>query len=81
MAERADFVAAGGLMSYAPDFSELHQRVAADVDVILRGAKPGDIPYFQGTQYDLNINRKTATALGSRYRHCCSLARADEVIE
>lgn len=76
----AEFVTAGGLMSYAADFSELHRRVAADIDAILHGAKPGDIPYFQGTKYDLTINRKTATALGLTIPPLL-LARAEEVIE
>jgi putative ABC transport system substrate-binding protein len=75
-----DFVDAGGLMAYVPDFAELNQRVAADIDAILRGAKPGDIPYFQGTKFDLLINRKTAAALGLTIPPLL-LARADEVIE
>jgi putative tryptophan/tyrosine transport system substrate-binding protein len=76
----ADFVTAGGLMSYSPSFAELHQRVAADVDAILRGTKPGDIPYFQGTKYELSINRNTAAALGLAIPPLL-LARADDVIE
>lgn len=75
-----DFVDAGGLMAYVPDFVELNQRVAADIDAILRGAKPGDIPYFQGTKFDLLINRKTATALDLTIP-ALLLARAGEVIE
>jgi putative ABC transport system substrate-binding protein len=59
-----EFVDAGGLIAYAPNLTELSQRVAADIDAILRGAKPGEIPFFQGTKFDLIINRKTAAALG-----------------
>jgi putative tryptophan/tyrosine transport system substrate-binding protein len=75
-----DFVEAGGLMCYAPDFAELMQRVGADIDAILRGAKPGDIPYFQGTKFDLTINRKAAAALGLTVPPLL-LAQANEVIE
>ena len=59
-----DHVEAGGLMSYGPNFPELYRRAADFVDRILRGAKPGDIPVEQPTNFDFVINLKTAKALG-----------------
>jgi putative tryptophan/tyrosine transport system substrate-binding protein len=74
------FVDAGGLIAYAPDPDELSRRSAADIDAILRGVKPGDIPYLQGTKFNLFINVKTAKALGLTVPQLL-LAQADEVIE
>jgi putative ABC transport system substrate-binding protein len=58
------FVEAGGLMSYASSASERGQRVAVYVDKLLKGAKPGDLPIEQSTQFEFVINLKTAQALG-----------------
>jgi putative tryptophan/tyrosine transport system substrate-binding protein len=58
-----EFVEAGGLMSYGPNFLTLYRRAADFVDKILRGAKPADIPVEQPTRFDLIINLKTAKAL------------------
>jgi putative tryptophan/tyrosine transport system substrate-binding protein len=58
------FVEAGGLMSYASSSSERGQRVAVYVDKLLKGAKPGDLPIEQPTQFEFVINLKTAQALG-----------------
>jgi putative ABC transport system substrate-binding protein len=74
------YVAAGGLMSYGPNFSNLFQRAADIVNKILRGAQPADIPVEQPTKFDLVINLKTAKALGLSIPHNL-LVLADEVIE
>jgi putative ABC transport system substrate-binding protein len=75
-----DYVEAGALMGYAVDLAELLRRMADDVHQILKGAKPGDIPIYQPTKFELLINLTTAKALALTLPPAL-LARADQVIE
>jgi putative tryptophan/tyrosine transport system substrate-binding protein len=75
-----DYVEAGGLMSYGPNFAEMFRRDADMVDKILRGTNPGEIPVKQPAKFDLVVNIQTAKALGLTIPGTV-LARADEVIE
>ena len=75
-----EYMNAGGLMAYASDDGELWRRMADDVHQILNGAKPGDIPIYQPTKFELLINLKAAKAIGLTFPPAL-LATADEVIE
>jgi putative tryptophan/tyrosine transport system substrate-binding protein len=74
------FVKLGGLAFYGPDRMEGFRRSAGYVDRILRGEKPGDLPFQQPTKYELMLNRTAAKALGLELSPAL-LALADEVIE
>ena len=75
-----EFVDVGGLMAYSFDLMELVKIIANDIDAILRGANPGDIPYYQASKFVLWINLKTAKALGLTVP-ATLLTSADKVIE
>jgi putative ABC transport system substrate-binding protein len=74
------WVSSGGLMSYGPNFSDLFRRAAEIVDMILRGAKPSDIPVEQPTRFELVLNQKTARALGIKFPRSI-LSQVHEVLE
>lgn len=73
-------VAAGGLMSYGQNLADHYRQAATFVDKILKGAKPGDLPFEQPERFHLAVNRKTAQALAVKIPQEL-LLRADEVIE
>jgi putative ABC transport system substrate-binding protein len=75
-----NFVAAGGLISYGPNFLDLFQRAASYVDRIFKGEKPSDLPVQTPTKYELAINLKTAKALGLAVPNTL-LVSANELIE
>jgi ABC-type uncharacterized transport system substrate-binding protein len=75
-----DFVEVGGLMAYAVDLINQWRNAANQVDRILKGSKPGELPFVQATRFELVINLKTAKALGITVPSTL-IARADEVIE
>jgi putative ABC transport system substrate-binding protein len=75
-----DWVEAGGLMSYGPSYPELFRRIAVQMDKVLKGAKPADIPVEQPTKFEFVINLKTAKQIGLTIPPNV-LARADKVIK
>jgi putative tryptophan/tyrosine transport system substrate-binding protein len=76
----SDWVANGGFMSYGPDFSDAFRHLISQVDRVLKGEKPGELPFERPTKFDLRINLRVAKALGIELSPTI-LARADEVIE
>jgi putative ABC transport system substrate-binding protein len=74
------FAEAGCLVAYGPIIGESYDRVAYQVDRILKGTKPADLPVEQSTKFELVINLKTAKALGLTIPPSV-LARADDLIQ
>jgi putative tryptophan/tyrosine transport system substrate-binding protein len=74
------YATAGGFMSYGIDLAEVYQRAASYVDLILKGAKPGELPVQLSAKFELVVNLKAAKALGLTIPEPF-LQRADEVIE
>jgi ABC-type uncharacterized transport system substrate-binding protein len=75
-----EFVDAGGLMSYAPNYTDQFSRAAIYVDKILKGAKPAELPVEQPTKFEFIINLKAAKQIGLTIPPNV-LARADRVIK
>ena len=78
--ETGDYVQAGGLMFYGPNFADMFRRSATYVDKILKGAKPADLPVEQPTKFEMAINMKTAKALGLTIPPSLMI-RVDQIIE
>jgi putative tryptophan/tyrosine transport system substrate-binding protein len=75
-----ELVEAGGLMSYGPNYAEMHASAAKFVDKILKGAKPADLPIEQPIKFELVISLRAARALGIEVSSTL-MATADEIIE
>ena len=75
-----EFADAGGLMSYGCNLPDMYRMSARLVDKILKGTKPGDLPFEIPTRYELIVNLKTAKAMGLKISDSFLLL-ADEVIE
>ena len=75
-----DWVANGGFMSFGPDFADAARHLISQVDRVLKGTKPSDLPFERPTKFDLRINLRIAGALSIELSPMV-LVRADQVIE
>jgi len=80
LSSETGFAEEGGLMNYGDSIDDAWRRSAIQVDKVLRGVKPGDLPVEQPTKFELVINLKTAKALGLTIPPSV-LGRADDVIQ
>lgn len=74
------FTDAGGLVSYGTDVIDIFHRAASYVDLILKGAKPGELPVQAPTKFEMVVNLKTAKVIGLSIGRDF-LLRADDVVE
>jgi putative ABC transport system substrate-binding protein len=75
-----EFVEAGGLMAYGADLTDSYRRAAIFIDKILKGAKPGELPFEYPTKFTFTVNLKTAKQIGVSIAPEI-LARADKIIK
>ena len=75
-----DYALGGGVMGYGVDFPDMFRHAATFVDKIIKGAKPGDLPFERATKFEIMVNLKTAKTLGLTIPYNL-LVRANEVIE
>jgi len=80
ISQESELTRGGLLISYGPDLGDLYRRAAPYVDLILRGAKPSELPVQLPVKFHMAVNVKTAKALGLSVPQSI-LLRVDEVIE